>query len=186
MWRRVVWYTANYVPKNTADFIKNAEDLTPYFILNRCSPKIHTEITWRWKERMNTQNSMTTDENKVNYREVSPVHGMRTYSGSRDVTPFIFNLGSVQLTLGQASRYLLNTTGKHHSGSGRLGEGRNLLALPGFKPRTVPPVAQSLYWLRHYYGYNKNKINIEPDKNKQSEKKADKDKKKTKKKTTQN
>ena len=78
--------------------------------------------------------------------EVSPVYGMRAYSGSTGVSPLIFNLGSVQLTLGQARRDLLNTMiGRHQSVSGSFGEGRNLLALPGFEPWTVPPVAQSLY-----------------------------------------
>ena len=107
---------------------------------------------------------------------------MRAYSGSRGESPLIFNLGSVHLTLGQAPRYLLNTMiCRHHSVSGSFGEGRNLLALPGFEPWTVPPVAQSLFCLRYYCGYNKNNTKIKPGREKQRKKK-DKDKKKMKKK----
>ena len=66
----------------------------------------------------------------------------------------VFNIGSVQLTLGQEPRYLLSTgTGWHHSGSGPFGEERNLLFQPGFEPRTLKPLTQSLYRLCHYYEY---------------------------------
>jgi hypothetical protein len=78
------------------------------------------------------------------------------------VGALVCNIGSVQLTLGQEPRYLLNTMiGWHHRVSGLFGEGRNLLLLPGFKPQTVKPLTQSLYSLCYYREYKgKGKGNV--------------------------
>jgi len=36
--------------------------------------------------------------------------------------------------------------GRHHRGYGRSGQEKNTLTLPEFEPRTVQPIAWSLYW----------------------------------------
>jgi hypothetical protein len=89
-----------------------------------------------------------------------PVDDVKTYRGRRRLAPLILNLGTrwsewlVNFTprplynRERTPQYRLNVRlGGPQSRSGHYGEEKNLLALSGFEPWIVQPVAQSLHRL---------------------------------------
>jgi len=74
--------------------------------------------------------------------KVSPNHDVKAYMDSRGIVPLILNLGPNSFTPGKEPRF--PSTSRLDGPQGRSGgfeHDRNLFSLPGFKHRTVQPVA---------------------------------------------
>jgi hypothetical protein len=71
-------------------------------------------------------------------RKFVAVHGKKAYSESRGTVPVILNFG----TRWEICRYPVNKRlGGPQKGSGRSGEAKNLVTMPGLEARTIQPIA---------------------------------------------